>query len=669
MNKKLFLGLFFVVTLLLTITSVFAAGDLSVNPLSSTISVADLSQTQTTSITVTNTGAHSLSVNKVLMGFNTATYTLPQASFTYDASFPFILAPAGTKTIVVSLNLAGTNAYISDYVGKLNLTTNLTGSYSFDTITVQVTDSKPDVNVNSVTASVAAGLSATPTLTIENKGNTDLTGVLVSSSNLVSSTNTITASAVTFNQNNFNLNYGQQKTITVTVATQGTTATGVYTGTLTITSGSMTKQVPITITVLSPSSFIGVQSQTVTGDPSREFTTTVTVANTGAVDYNNLAVTFTGSYSAMRLNASPTIFSLPAGSTYQITINGIIPVDIDTSGSGTTANIIVSNSQVSSRGVLTVKGRGMLDMSEVKVKYGSRSKSISDGTEVRNVRPGDTVTVSGKVRNRFSSSTNIYINSIDVTLTGDGRDLTVDETDNVGDLRYGSTKNFEMSFDIDSANDEETLNLELIAEGIDENGARHKNTMNFDLRIEKVTDDVKVSSYSISPSIVTCNRNVDFNIRIQNVGGDDQNQAALTIINPELGINFKEDLITLDASTDSDQNEYSKTFRYTLSNSVKPASYDVKFTGYYDDDKATDTKIGTLIIQDCGSNPQTTTTTYQGTTVPTTVPVTTIAFNTGQQPVNYAKPAKDTYTVVLIAAIIIIVIAAIAMIAYLLKGK
>jgi hypothetical protein len=414
---------------------------------------------------------------------------------------------------------------------------------------------------------------------------------------------------------------------------------------------------------------LSVTSLSLTGRPGEIVQDIVYVTTNSTVAVNNVVISFSGLGPEYQLNASPSTFNLAAGGSQQVTIYGMVPKRIDTTKTFTGKVVATAGTLFNSNNVVFVP-KGQLTFSSVSVKYGTKSKGVStDSSSYVEVRPGDSIRITGKVYNRFGSM-DVRIENVDVTATGDGSDFTVDETDSISDIdsRSSSGRTFDISFDIPDDQDEDTIPITLEATGFDEFGSFHKDEINFDIRIRKVNDDISITSYSINPSLVSCSRSIELSMNIQNVGADDQRQAAITIENTQLGIKDKEDLITLDADVDSDENTYQKSFTHTLDKNVEAGSYEFKFVAYYDDDKVLDTKLATLTVQDCGA--KVTTTVPPLTTTPTTV-----VFNTGQQPVNFQQPNKgsildnNTYLAVLIGAIVVVAVLGFAMIVYLFKPK
>ena len=86
---------------------------------------------------------------------------------------------------------------------------------------------------------------------------------------------------------------------------------------------------------------------------------------------------------------------------------------------------------------------------------------------------------------------------------------------------------------------------------------------------------------------------VDLEVEIRNAGEDDQEEAAIRISCPELGL----DMTRTDIEIDNGDEE-TRRFQIDLPNDMDAGSYAVNVYAYYDDNSMTDSQIVTLEVLD-----------------------------------------------------------------------
>ncbi len=105
-----------------------------------------------------------------------------------------------------------------------------------------------DFSASSTTPSIVPGLSGKITVTVTNAGNTDLNGMTYSVTQFTSGTNTLAVSGSA--TGNLNVAYGASQTFDLNFAPSSSQGVGTYTGTVTITHGSVTKTIGLSLSIV-----------------------------------------------------------------------------------------------------------------------------------------------------------------------------------------------------------------------------------------------------------------------------------------------------------------------------------------------------------------------------------------------------------------------------------
>ena len=280
-----------------------------------------------------------------------------------------------------------------------------------------------------------------------------------------------------------------------------------------------------------------------------------------------------------------------------------------------------------------------LEIKKIDAKVGSKTdKDLKDGDTIsRDAEPDNSLEIKVKVENNFTSSEDLDIEDITVTVTvegiDDGDDL--EEESQEFDLKQGKTKTVTLNFKIPLIVDEDSYSIVIEAEGTDENGTDHSKTANIDLEVDKDDDQIIFRSVSVTPSNVKCSRTVTLSADLLNIGSDDQDEVVYETKSPDLGIDIRQANIEMSEDIDEDENEFRRSDTIQIPKTVAAGSYPIVLTAYYDTDKRADSKTLNLLVEDCPvtqATQQQATQTQPQVTQPTTAAVT--------------KPAEQVYPVV-----------------------
>lgn len=239
---------------------------------------------------------------------------------------------------------------------------------------------------------------------------------------------------------------------------------------------------------------------------------------------------------------------------------------------------------------------------------GSSQSGLSDGSTVsKQLRPGSTVKVEIKTKNTYTRTENIDINdvTIDATISGidDGSDL--DDSSDSFDLSADRTKTVTFTFNVPDQVDEGDYDLDLQAEGYDENGRTQTASAIITLSVNKQSHDLQITQMSLGSTVLSCQKTTTLNVEITNQGSEDEDRAAIEVIGSQFGFNQKDTDIELYSGT-GDDSRFRKTYLINAAN-LPTGVYTIEVKTFYDDTRLQDDQTLTFSVEPC-----TTTTTNNG---------------------------------------------------------
>ncbi len=274
-----------------------------------------------------------------------------------------------------------------------------------------------------------------------------------------------------------------------------------------------------------------------------------------------------------------------------------------------------------------------LVIKDIDAKVGSKTdKDLKDGDIIsRDAKPSDSLELKIRMENNFTSSEDLDIEDITVTVTiegiDDGDDL--EEESQEFDLKQGRSKTVTLDFDVPLIVEEDSYNILIEAEGTDENGTDHSVTATIELEVDKDSDRVIFTRASITPSSIRCSRTITLSGELLNIGSDDQDEVVYEAKSSDLGIDIRQANIEIVEDIDENDNEFRRTDTIQVPKTVAAGSYPIILTAYYDTTKQADTKTLNLVVEDCPTmtvaNQQQTTQNQSTKTETTTVVMTTPA--------------------------------------------
>jgi len=404
----------------------------------------------------------------------------------------------------------------------------------------------------------------------------------------------------------------------------------------------------------------------------------VTLNSTAAVTVSSITVTPASGFSLTDLNITlnDVDLSLAAGVPEAITLSARIPEQLDAVNSDlqevafkvATVTFTFSDSTTASFDAY-MQRKNMLDFKKLEITVADGdTDSYDDGDKVKDVKPGDNIQMDFKAKNLYDESDDdVTIEDVEAAVLIDNNDLDIDESESLGDLDAEETGDATISFTTDEEASDDTYDMEVTVEGDDEHGAKHGVKYALDFTVERKSHDIIIKTASLEASSVSCTRGENsIQIKLSNIGKDDEDEVSLYVTNKELGLKFEQTDITVDQDE-----SFSKTITFTVPDSLVAGTYPVRVSAYYsgndEDGILADLKDVDLVVSKC----ETATTTP---TTPTNVEVTEsggeevtvpseVMDEFGITETEESKPFTEStaFVVLLIAAVAVLLIAVVVM--------
>jgi ribosomal protein L25 (general stress protein Ctc) len=215
----------------------------------------------------------------------------------------------------------------------------------------------------------------------------------------------------------------------------------------------------------------------------------------------------------------------------------------------------------------------------------------------RDVYPGSKISIKIELENSFDDES---IEDIDIEGVlediDDGSDIV--EEDDINKIKALDEKTVTLDFEIPLEVEEEDYDLEIEAKGKDKDGNYHYDSVEFTVKVEKKSHDLIIQKAQLNPTTISCTGRTSLNVKILNIGENDEDDVVLKIKNNELGIYLERTGIKLDKDIDDD-NKYRKTFNLGFNKGIKSGIYLINVEVYYDGTRLIDTKTTELIVNDC----------------------------------------------------------------------
>jgi hypothetical protein len=346
----------------------------------------------------------------------------------------------------------------------------------------------------------------------------------------------------------------------------------------------------------------------------------VTVSDTFTIKNNfNESITINAitnsADSKYSLNATGIVLPkvLATGASVSVTLNGFVSLDhdaVDDDLDEVAINIgsisvdyTKGGSPASSGASVTMQAENKLTFKDADIEISGdetdKTSSIDDGDEY-DIDPGDDIQITTEVENEFSDSKDEDFEfdtvKVKVEIDDDGDFDIDDDSDSFSlDAEDEETSIFDITVEDDA--EDTNHNAELSVAGTDENGAKHGELIKFDLNVEREKNDVRIKRFEVSPTRLTCSANsrfLDVEVRIQNRGTKNQDEAAIEVAAPTIGFRDKVADIEIDEDDESTRN-----FLITVPEDAPTGPLKVTATSFFSDSISSDRDEVIVIVDEC----------------------------------------------------------------------
>jgi len=473
-----------------------------------------------------------------------------------------------------------------------------------------------DIVESSLSLSAQQGTTKSSSFTINNTGTTTL-NLAFTSSTLTKGSDTLTINSIS---NLNNIANGTSRSVGFNIPIGSNQALGVYTGTISATNASngavfdtLTINVNVTPSFSLSSSTSSISFTDVKRNSTR--TATFTITNNGNGNLTGVIPTSTAA-SKYNIGFNKTGFSLNTGQSETLKFNVTTPSDEQTTNHSI-GNIVINSNEFSKSIAsinIDVKGGLIIDELDVRVFYReggtdvdqnvNNGERVDFGDDDDEIGPGDEIEFRVNLENTFTSSEDIDIEDITVTITieeiDDGEDI--DEESDEFDLDPGETERVIVPFKIKLEVEEQIYDVLIEVEGVDDEGTSHEIVWNLKISINKDRRDIIIRKASLTQNTLSCSRETRLNIEVLNIGTKIEDDVKVEVLNDDIGLNFVEDDIELDIEPFEDDDEYDKSILIKVDNNVAAGNYPITVNAYITGGALFATETVNLEVKACGTS-------------------------------------------------------------------
>lgn len=353
-------------------------------------------------------------------------------------------------------------------------------------------------------------------------------------------------------------------------------------------------------------------------------------------------IEITSDYNQMHLDGStsPLTFTLNAGTSRTIQFSGEAPVNVDAGNQSNIAKVRVTTASGQDKSFgLNTRIKNMLDIDRIYVYVNEAEEETisSNNDKISGLNPGDVVELRFALENLFDD--NYDDGSLDGTIkvqvgnSDFGEDVEEEiDFDLPAGERLTEEDHLAINFTIPSNAEEGDYELEIDIESKDDNKAQHDLSWTLDLEVERKKNDLRIDQLSITPTEISCTRQVTVTVDVTNYGNNAQSRGVLTLDNLELGLNQKFDFSIKEGTNRN--NKVSHQFTFNVDPKILSGSFPLTARVFYNLDDLGDQEYDELIVKGCST---------AGTANPVKTNNTTVPVNagTGQSP-NTSTPTSTT---------------------------
>ncbi|MBI4452152.1 PKD domain-containing protein [Candidatus Woesearchaeota archaeon] len=248
-----------------------------------------------------------------------------------------------------------------------------------------------------------------------------------------------------------------------------------------------------------------------------------------------------------------------------------------------------------------------IKITDVDAKVDGRSdRNLKDNDDIsKDASPGSRIELKVTVKNLYNISEDNDLEDAQVTATiegiNDGGDL--EEESREFDLSPEDDKSVTFKFQVPESVEEGNYDIAIEAEGRDEKRkcSSHEDDIDIGLEVEKEKNKLALTRLSLNKVVINCTESFVLSYEITNFGSEEQRAAYVEIRNDDLGLNFVQKDISVDAGTEN--NKLSKSHTLKVSGTENGA-YPLTVNLYSDDGQLQDSETTSLELKNCPKAPE-----------------------------------------------------------------
>ena len=285
----------------------------------------------------------------------------------------------------------------------------------------------------------------------------------------------------------------------------------------------------------------------------------------------------------------------------QITIRVMIPANLDAinnlfqPAAFEVGEIIFSEAltpftSITGKTKITLQRENQLEIQDIDADVDGKKQSIDDGDNIENLKPGDSIEFDVEIENNFDKKSKLEIENVDLGLDCDSNDFDIDDSSvDVGDIQEDDSQIENMRGQIEDDAEDNTIGCDLNVAGEDLNGAKHGDTTDFGLEVDRKNHDIQLKSINANPSSLVCeDTSFQLSVGLINLGTSDEDGIALDVTSKTLGLNQRV-ISNLELNEDDTSVEIA-----TIAidpTSIKSGTYAIQLQSFYDNVKLSDTEV------------------------------------------------------------------------------
>lgn len=217
-------------------------------------------------------------------------------------------------------------------------------------------------------------------------------------------------------------------------------------------------------------------------------------------------------------------------------------------------------------------------------------ETVEEGDTISDVLPDSTCELTIRVENLYNDNDDIEFDEVEVEVDGDS-DIDGEKKTIALDPEERQTVTLDIEIDNNADGKQDVV---ITVEGEDSNDVMHRDTLAFELDIEKPSHSLSIESVNVVPGELTvCDDQLDIAVRIKNDGSFDEEDLAVEF--KIVGISFTKKLSDLYINEGDE-----KTVTITVPKSkFKAGSHIVGVTAFYENIVQSDFRTATFKINPC----------------------------------------------------------------------